>query len=474
MIRGLLSILLLSRGLLMKSLAFLLLFSFLAVSSFAAPQSAAPESTPPSSPPTDERLDRILRSLEALRQTSEKQTKQTLTSMEEAKIRIDTITDRNIGWVNMGYAALAAFAALLALAGVGITYFTTQSAQEQVKRKKEAFEKYEKEIKELLERSRNHEANLSKMLHHHGFSEKVTTDIKEQAQEAVKSGKGIEVLWGKAILAQENEQWEKAYTFWKTILEDSPRNENALFGLAVACGNLARESSKNTTEKKNLLEEGIHNLKKISDAMQNPNVLCNWGTLLFTRAAAASSPEAKNAFWDDAQEKYRRATKENEHLADAWSNWGALLSARADAATSPEEKNAFWDDAQEKYRRATEEDEHHAAAWYSWGALLSARADAASSPEEKNALWDEAETKYIQSSSIEPALPAYNQACLAALRNGPLENILHYLNISLKGEELPSLRHMQDDPDLDSIRDTPEFKAFIEKVRALDRPIDKE
>ena len=82
--------------------------------------------------------------------------------------------------------------------------------------------------------------------------------------------------------------------------------------------------------------------------------------------------------------------------------------------------------------------------------------------------------KYSQSSSIKPALPAYNQACLAALRNRPLENILHYLNIALKGEELPSLRHMQDDSDLDSIRDTPEFKAFIEKVRALDRPIDKE
>ena len=145
MIRGLLSILLLSRGLLMKSLAFLLLFSFLAVSSFAAPQSAAPEGTSPSSAPTDERLDRILRSLEALRQTSEKQTKQTLTSMEEAKIRIDTITDRNIGWVNMGYAALAVFAALFALAGVGITYFTTQTYREQVKGKKEAFEKYEKE-----------------------------------------------------------------------------------------------------------------------------------------------------------------------------------------------------------------------------------------------------------------------------------------------------------------------------------------
>ena len=400
MIRGLLSILLLSRGLLMKSLAFLLLFSFLAVSSFAAPQSAAPEGTSPSSAPTDERLDRILRSLEALRQTSEKQTKQTLTSMEEAKIRIDTITDRNIGWVNMGYAALAVFAALFALAGVGITYFTTQTYREQVKGKKEAFEKYEKEMEDLLEKAREHEMQLSNLLHRHGFSEKFNDDILKQAQQAIQYGKGVEVLWGKAILSQEKGDWETAYTFWKTILEDYPRNENALFGLALACGNLAQESCKNTAEKKELLKEGIRNLKNISNAMQNSSVLCNWGNLLSDRASAASSPEEKNAFWDGAQEKYRRATEENEHFADAWYNWGNLLSERTDAASSPEEKNAFWDNAQEKYRRATEENEHHTDAWFNWGNLLSKRAAAASSPEEKKAFWDDAQEKYRHASPL--------------------------------------------------------------------------
>ena len=59
------------------------------------------------------------------------------------------------------------------------------------------------------------------------------------------------------------------------------------------------------------------------------------GNLLFKRADAAASPEEKNAFWDDAQKKYRRATDENEHHAAAWCNWGNLLSARAKAASSP-------------------------------------------------------------------------------------------------------------------------------------------
>ncbi|WP_459606086.1 hypothetical protein, partial [Bilophila wadsworthia] len=85
---------------------------------------------------------------------------------------------------------------------------------------------------------------------------------------------------------------------------------------------------------------------------------------------------------------------ENEHDADAWFNWGALLSDRAKAAASPEEKNAFWDDAQKKYRRATDENEHDADAWFNWGALLSDRAKAAASPEEKNAFWDDAQKKY--------------------------------------------------------------------------------
>ena len=465
------------------------------------PITTAQEPPLASSSQQEERLEQMLQVMERLQQTLGGQTEQTLSALKtiqkeaqdvkasihaleerqesvtklvnNAKSQAESITDRNLGLINSGFTALGAVAAILALAGIGVTYFSTQTYREQIKNKKDAFDKYEAEIGQLIERAKEKVDLLSDEVSRQGLTPNYSKDILSRAQEAVKSGKGIEVLWGKAILAQEKKQWEKAYTFWKTILEDSPRNENALFGLAVACGNLARESSKNTTEKKNLLEEGIHNLKKISDAMQNPNVLCNWGTLLFTRAAAASSPEAKNAFWDDAQKKYRRATKENEHLAEAWFNWGNLLSARAAAASSPEEKNAFWDDAQEKYRRATKENEHLAEAWFNWGTLLSARADAASSPEEKNALWDEAETKYIQSSSIEPALPAYNQACLAALRNGPLKDILHYLNISLEGEKLPSLCHMQNDSELDTIRDIPEFKTFIEKVRALDRPIDK-
>lgn len=319
-------------------------------------------------------------SIHALEERQESVTK----LVNNAKSQAESITDRNLGLINSGFTALGAVAAILALAGIGVTYFSTQTYREQIKNKKDAFDKYEAEIGQLIERAKEKVDLLSDEASRQGLTPNYSKEILSRAQETVNSGKGIEVLWGKAILAQENKEWGKAYTFWKTILEDSPRNENALFGLALACSNLAQESSKNTVEKKQLLEEGIRNLEKISDAMRDSRIL---------------------------------------------SNWGNLLSARAKAAASPEEKNAFWDDA---------------------------------------------EKKYIQSSSIEPAPPAYNQACLAALRNGPLKDILHYLNISLEGEELPSLRHMQDDSDLDSIRDTPEFKAFIEKVRALDRPIDKE
>ena len=386
-----------------------------------APITTAQEPPLASSSQQEERLEQMLQAMERLQQTLGGQTEQTLSALKNiqkeaqdlkgsihaleerqesvtklvnnAKSQAESITDRNLGLINSGFTALGAVAAILALAGIGVTYFSTQTYREQIKNKKDAFDKYEAEIGQLIERAKEKVDLLSDEVSRQGLTPNYSEDILSRAQEAVKSGKGIEVLWGKAILAQENEQWEKAYTFWKTILEDSPRNENALFGLAVACGNLARESSKNTVEKKQLLEEGIRNLEKISDAMRNSSVLSNWGALLSARADAAASPEEKNAFWDDAQKKYRRATDENEHHAAAWSNWGNLLSDRADAASSPEEKNAFWDDAQEKYRRATEEDEHHAAAWYSWGALLSARADAASSPEEKNAFWDDAEKK---------------------------------------------------------------------------------
>lgn len=485
----------------------------------AATVRLAPITPNASSSSTEDRLDRLAVTLEGLQLTFEEQTKQNLAKMEKAQTHIEAVADRNIGWVNAGFTALGVFAAMLALGGVGITYFSTQSYREQIRNKKESLERYEKEIKELLLKARNNATQLSDLLCQQGVSEKFSQNTLKQAQEAVQSGKGMEILWGKAILAQEKEEWEKAYTFWKAILEDYPKNSNALFGLSYACYSLSRLPSKSKEEKRLLLKEGIDSLKNIPYRGADPTVLqswglllmecavsvstleekislwneanskfqravgidpqlaqvwSNWGNLFCDRAAATTSLEKKILLWDEANSKYQRAVGIDPQLASAWSNWGTLLSDRAAATTSLEVKIPLWNEAESKYQRAVEINPQFAKAWFNWGSLFLQRAEAVTSRTEKNTFWVEAEKKYAQCAAIIPALPAYRQACLVALRHFSIENVLHYLNISLEGKELPSVRDILNNPDFASVHDTPEFKAFIEQVRALHRPIDQE
>lgn len=78
---------------------------------------------------------------------------------------------------------------------------------------------------------------------------------------------------------------------------------------------------------------------------------------------------------------------------------------------------------------------------------------------------DEAEEKFRQAISIDPndGNAYYNWACLEGLR-GNTETCLEYLGKSYKAGKLPTLAHIDADIDLDSVRETPEFKAFLEKV----------
>ncbi len=65
--------------------------------------------------------------------------------------------------------------------------------------------------------------------------------------------------------------------------------------------------------------------------------------------------------------------------------------------------------------------------------------------------------------AINPALSAYNMACVAA-HEGDVANVVEYLKESLKAGNLESEEHINIDPDLDDVRDTPEFQAFMKKA----------
>ena len=280
---------------------------------------------------------------------------------------------------------LAVFAAILAVAGIGITYFSSRSYRQDIKA-------HAQELTSIIKRARVHERTLQDMLAAHSPTEKFTTAILARAREAVKKGVGTDVLWGYAVLAQEDKRWQDALIFWDGVLKDFPDDTNALFGASLAALNLAQKTT--GAEQQAYFQRAEEYFNNFSPKERSAAVYNNWGILCTIRGKASPSPEICNRFFELAAVKYEYAAQENPHHAASWSNWGNLCMEQAAAAESAEERQSFLALAGTKYERATQENPHHGANWFNWGNLCMEQAAAAESAEERQSFLALAGTKY--------------------------------------------------------------------------------
>lgn len=126
---------------------------------------------------------------------------------------------------------------------------------------------------------------------------------------------------------------------------------------------------------------------------------------------------------------------------------------------------ALWQQAGKRYAQALKikPDYHYAA--NNWGAALLHEYQAIhhAHPDEAAALLNQAEALLLPLEASQPGLAAYNLACLAALRQRPADAI-RWLRTCQTHGALLSEEHFRTDPDLDPIRDTPEFTAWWAEV----------
>ena len=261
----------------------------------------------------EQRLDRIEQKLDG--QTS------TETRINDAMRRIDEQANRNVSFLNVGFTALAVLAAILALAGIGITFFTSKTAIQSIRG-------YRRELESIVKQARQHELTLRDMLSSHSPSEKFSTQIMAKAKAAVKNGIGTEVLWGNAVLAQEEKRWHDALTYWQGVLKIFPQDSNALFGASLASLKLAEKATGEEQQKYYRLGEKY--FQRFPQDQLSSSVLNNWGTLCMERGQAATSQEEREEWFAQAGEKYERATRENPGHAKIWFNRACLLSLRGD------------------------------------------------------------------------------------------------------------------------------------------------
>ncbi|MCC7249169.1 MAG: hypothetical protein IT473_11160, partial [Lysobacter sp.] len=97
-----------------------------------------------------------------------------------------------------------------------------------------------------------------------------------------------------------------------------------------------------------------------------------------------------------------------------------------------------------------------------WGAALGNQAQR-SEGTQRDRLLDEAYEKCLHAEQASPGSGAYNLACVHALRNRP-EEAIDWLERSHAASRLPTQAHIAADKDLDAIRETVPFQAWLQKM----------
>lgn len=190
-----------------------------------------------------------------------------------------------------------------------------------------------------------------------------------------------------------------------------------------------------------------------------------WGMVL-TDLAKLSCGHESTALRLESEDKFSKAIQLNSDDAQAWSNWGDSIKLRAEESTCDDTKEQLFSEAEEKFYRATIVDSNYADAWIHWGQLLSRRVNQKIHSGDDRAarqLLAQAEEKFRRATDVAPddAFCWYNLAWLAAYNQTPAACVAHLQRCDEVGGYL-SLEDL-DGELFDSVRTTPEFKAFYKQ-----------
>ncbi len=186
--------------------------------------------------------------------------------------------------------------------------------------------------------------------------------------------------------------------------------------------------------------------------------LNTWGTVLADQAERKKGAEADRLL-KLAEEKYAAALAIMPDKHEALNNWGVALVARA-KLKSGEEADRLFGIAGEKYEAALAIKLDQEQVLSNWGLALLEQGKMREGALRAETL-GKAEEKFLQAEALVQGVAAYNLACLAALRDKDQE-CRTWLEVSKETGRLPSKRHLNDDVDLDSVRDSGWFKELVD------------
>ena len=183
----------------------------------------------------------------------------------------------------------------------------------------------------------------------------------------------------------------------------------------------------------------------------------NLGNALFHQAKTLTGAAQAECF-KNASEKYAEAIRIKPDDHQAFYNWGTALSDQALTLTGKAQVECF-KKVGEKYAEAIriKPDDHNA--FFNWGAALSHEANTVSG-DARSQILGAALEKLKRAKKLD-GRGNYNLACIHA-QLGNDELALDELEACQSDETLPDKDHLDQDTDLDSLRDTPRFAALFD------------
>ncbi len=150
-----------------------------------------------------------------------------------------------------------------------------------------------------------------------------------------------------------------------------------------------------------------------------------------------------------------------ETVAWAFVASGSALADQAEMKSDLEAKSLY-EQAYEKYARASAIEPSMSQVLFNWGTTLIDQAKTKSNVEAEE-LFDRAVEKLKKGNQIKSGDGSYNLACIASLR-GQQEECRKWLADSKNHEQLPTKKHLEGDSDLNNMRDKQWFKDFLDSL----------
>jgi hypothetical protein len=186
-----------------------------------------------------------------------------------------------------------------------------------------------------------------------------------------------------------------------------------------------------------------------------------WAYALGEQAEEAEGEEAERLLAQTI-EKHEAALKIMPDYHEALNNWGYALYQQAKRKEG-EEAELLFELACEKYEAALKIKPDLGRALGNWAAALVDHGALPHMGERSREMFELGKQKASEAERIKPGSGAYNVACASA-RLGEEEECRKWLETSLEHGQLPKRSHLEQDPDLESVRDTNWFKALLEKA----------